>query len=347
LAAGELAPPDVDEENGEPVGGGPITLRQSTFDLTGSMTIQNDTGILTVENTSRLTAAGPVTANSPNGMVFNNATVAGSQITLASGNASGSGPTAVPGTAAVSLQSSTLTASSGLSVEGDSVALNNATLTAGSGRLSLEGGSVGLNNTVLEGDTVTVASRSFISAPDVAPNNGRITGNSEVNLTAQSEGMTIGVDVSANAESGTINLINNGGVLNASSSAGKIFRAAFVNVSSPGGLLFDRMNVNSSRRVNLTAGSLPGTLAVVQNTSFSGAADVNIAGHTVVLNQVDFASGSSVTLSSLIGQLAADPNTGKQVQGGFVNYINNVNYGGAPAQNFTGPGQPITIRALP
>lgn len=331
LAAGEIV---LDEDSVTP-GAGPIRLTRSTFDLTGSMTVENNTGILIVDNTSRITAAGAVTASSPSGLAFNGATVAGSQINLSSGNEEG--------TASVSLQNSSLTASAGLSATGDTIDFNNATLTASSD-LRVQGGTVGLNNTVLEGESVTVTSAGFISAPNVAPNNGRITGNSTVTLTAQSGGMTLGVDVSANDVSGTVNLINNSGVLNAS--GGKTFQAAFVNVSSPGGLLFDNTRVNSSQRVSFTAGNQPGTLAVVQNTSFTGAADVNIAGHTVVLNQVDFAQGSSVTLSSLLGQLAPNPNTGQQVQGGFVNYIQNVNYGGAPAQNFTGAGQPITIRPV-
>ena len=324
---------DLDEES---VGAGSINLTGSTFDLTGSMTLENDTGVLTVDNNSRINAAGSVNMSSPNGLVFDNVTVSGSEINLSSGNE--------PATAAVSVQNASFTATSGIGVQGDSVALNNTTLAAGTA-LSLQGGSIGLNNTVLQGDTVTVASDTFLSAPDVAPNNGRITGNSEVNITAQSEGMTLGVDVSASATSGRINIVNNGGVLNAN--GGKIFQAAIINVSSPGGLLFDSTTVTSSQRVSLTAGNLPGTLAVLQNTSFTGAADVNIAGHTVVLNQVDFASGSTVTLSSLLGQLAANPNSGQQVQGGLVNYIRNVSYGGAPAQDFTGVGKPIAIRALP
>ncbi|MFO1501445.1 MAG: FecR family protein [Verrucomicrobiota bacterium] len=328
-----LSAGDLDEEA---VGDGSINVTGSTFNLTSSMTLVNDTGVLTVGNNTRINAAGPLSATSPNGLVFDNVTASGSQVNLSSGNEAG--------TAAVSLQNSSLTAGARLGVEGNSVAMNNATLTAGAA-LSIQGGSVSLNNTVLQGDTVTVASDTFLSAPNVAPNNGRITGNSDVSISAQSEGMTIGVDVSASASSGTINMVNNGGVLNAN--GGKVFQAAIINVTSPGGLLFDSTTLNSGQRVSLNAGNRPGTLAVLQNTSFTGAADVNIAGHTVVLNQVDFASGSTVTLSSLLGQLAANPNSGQQVQGGFVNYIRNVNYGGAPAQDFTGPGRPITIRALP
>jgi hypothetical protein len=66
----------------------------------------------------------------------------------------------------------------------------------------------------------------------------------------------------------------------------------------------------------------------------------------VVLNSVEFASGSTVMLRSLDGTLAPNPNSNQQIQGGKVNYILNVNYGGQPAQNFTGPGKPITIGTL-
>jgi hypothetical protein len=332
LTGGSAGIIDLDETPG-----GPIKLTKSTFDLTGSMNVNNNSGVLTVDNVSRITAAGSVTVNSRGGMAFDNATVAGNQINLAT--VGGTGTQAGSAT----LQNSTFTSSSGISVQSGAVSLNNATLTANSA-ITVQGSSVGLNNTVLDGERVTVNSSGFISAPNVAPNNGRITGISQVNLTSQSGGMTIGVNVSANAASGAINVANNGGVLNVG--GGRMFQAAFVNVSSPGGLLFDNTTVSSATRVNFTAGSQPGTLAVVQNTSFTGAADVNIAGHTVVLNQVNFASGSAVSLSSALGQLAPNPNTGQQVQGGFVNYIQNVNYGGAPAQDFTGAGKPITIRPL-
>jgi hypothetical protein len=317
-------------------GAGPVRVTKSTFDLTGAMSIQNNSGTLVVDNASRVTAAGAVTVNSRDGATFDNVTIGGSQVSVNSGNDNL--------TAGVTAQNSAFTSSGGVNVTANAVGLNNASVTA-AGDLNVQSGSVTLNNTVLAGDRVIVSSDGFISAPNVAPNNGSITGNSEVDLTAQSGGMTIAVDVSANTTSGTINLNNNGGILNAG--GGKVFRAAFVNVSSPGGLLFDGTTVNSGTRVNMTAGSQPGTLAVVQNTSFTGAADVNIAGHTVVLNQVNFASGSVVGLSSALGQLAPSPNTGKQVQNGFVNYIQNVNYGGQPAQDFTGPGKPITIRTLP
>ena len=71
---------------------------------------------------------------------------------------------------------------------------------------------------------------------------------------------------------------------------------------------------------------------------------VNLAAHTLILKNINFADGSQVTLRSYYGLLAANPNTGASPVAGYVNFISNVNYGGKPAQNFIGSG--ITIAKL-
>jgi hypothetical protein len=82
----------------------------------------------------------------------------------------------------------------------------------------------------------------------------------------------------------------------------------------------------------------------VNSVSFTSFNNVNLAAHTLVLENVNFGGGSSVLLKSYIGQLAANPNTGAAPVAGYVNFINNVLYGGQPAQNFIGNG--ITIANL-
>lgn len=63
-------------------------------------------------------------------------------------------------------------------------------------------------------------------------------------------------------------------------------------------------------------------------------AEIAMAARTINLVNVDFANGSIVNLFVQTGMLAPDPNTGKSSQAGYVNFINNVTYGGNPAQNY-------------
>jgi hypothetical protein len=83
----------------------------------------------------------------------------------------------------------------------------------------------------------------------------------------------------------------------------------------------------------------------VQNARLGGA-QVSLDARTVVLEGVDFKSGSQVQISSGLGVLADSPNTGQPVDPRKVNFIRQVTYGGQPAQNFTGQSSsPITFRA--
>jgi hypothetical protein len=86
-------------------------------------------------------------------------------------------------------------------------------------------------------------------------------------------------------------------------------------------------------------------LIQLQNLDFGGFATVNMTAHTINLTNADFANGSAVSLTSHFGVLAAGANTNQPSVPGDVNFINNVTYGGSPAQNHivsSGPG--ITIR---
>jgi hypothetical protein len=77
-----------------------------------------------------------------------------------------------------------------------------------------------------------------------------------------------------------------------------------------------------------------------------GGASVALDARTIALEGVDFKSGSQVQLSSGLGVLADAPNTGRPVEPRKVNFIQNVTYGGQPAQNAIGQsGAGITLRA--
>ncbi len=64
------------------------------------------------------------------------------------------------------------------------------------------------------------------------------------------------------------------------------------------------------------------------------ASDVLVQSRTIALRDVNFSNGSRVLLESQIGRLAQNPNTGVPPVPGMVNFVNNVTYGGAPAQRF-------------
>jgi len=115
--------------------------------------------------------------------------------------------------------------------------------------------------------------------------------------------------------------------------------------------LFGRMiNVTAGRHLNVENSALTGAAVSMQametlswnNVSMSGLNTISLSARTLVLEDVAFPSGSTVGLRSELGLLAPNPNTRQSVMAGHVNFINNVTYGGAPAQNAIGAG--ITIR---
>ena len=77
-----------------------------------------------------------------------------------------------------------------------------------------------------------------------------------------------------------------------------------------------------------------------------GGERVSLDARTVALEGVDFKDGSTVVLSSGLGLLAGNPNTGRPVEPRKVNFIRNVTYGGLPAESVISRSlSPITLRA--
>jgi hypothetical protein len=93
-------------------------------------------------------------------------------------------------------------------------------------------------------------------------------------------------------------------------------------------VVFDYGSSLSSSSTRLAATNLMS----LNNTVFF-TQDVSLQARTIALSNVQFAQGSSVTLRSQSGQLAPNPNTNQPVRLGDVNFIHNVQYGKAPAQN--------------
>jgi hypothetical protein len=93
----------------------------------------------------------------------------------------------------------------------------------------------------------------------------------------------------------------------------------------------------TARTVHLQAGELMSLTSVAFQVP-----DVSLQARTIALRNIDFAAGSTVLLRSQSGQLAPNPNTNQPVKLGDVNFIQNVNYGGHPAQQAVSGGS-ITI----
>ena len=97
-----------------------------------------------------------------------------------------------------------------------------------------------------------------------------------------------------------------------------------------------RLLPDRAQSISLRAGELMDLNAVTFQVQ-----DVSLQARTIALRNVDFVTGSTVSLRSQSGQLAPNPNTNQPVRLGDVNFIQNVNYGGKPAQQAVGSS--ITI----
>ena len=111
------------------------------------------------------------------------------------------------------------------------------------------------------------------------------------------------------------------------------------------GLYGSNVKVSSSgSSIDVNGGSFYGSTLLmkaanqikVNNTYFSFNT-INMAAKTIILENIDFASYMNVYLQSKYGQLAPNPNTGASPIAGYVNFVNNVTYGGDPAQNHVNP----------
>ena len=104
---------------------------------------------------------------------------------------------------------------------------------------------------------------------------------------------------------------------------GATIAAANITLTAGHGILLDNVTMTGDRFTataldDISAGSAAHTL------DLSGFAAVNISGHTLVFENVNF--GGDPNLRSDVGQLADRPNTRQRVQPGYVNFVNDVTY---------------------
>ncbi len=121
---------------------------------------------------------------------------------------------------------------------------------------------------------------------------------------------------------------------------------------------FNTLNVTAAQGLAVNSGSFNGVAGMstaqaaftagetltMNGPSFGNVSTIALTARTINLSNVDFLNGTIVNLSSQLGQLAANPNTGAASVPGHVNFIQNVSYNGNPAQLFVGSTINISVR---
>ena len=104
---------------------------------------------------------------------------------------------------------------------------------------------------------------------------------------------------------------------------GAVISAPTVILTAGNGILLDNVTLHSST-LNLTAVNDIRVGSATHAQDLSSLTDVNISGHTLVFENVNF--DGSPKLQSQLGLLAANPNTRQIVQRGYVNFFAGVTY---------------------
>ncbi len=218
--------------------------------------------------------------------------------------------------------------------------LNNCSLTAssvngntdisiGNGGTLSSSSQVTLNNTLLTASSIDVFSGAMLTISGTTPAAGQINGTSGIFLDSTS-GATVGVNLLSDPQNGNISMNNSSGLLTVNN--GAQLTASSINLDSGDDILVDSIAPPAANSINLTAG---GT-ATMQNTDMSNVGALNVNAHTVVLMNFALPNNGSATFTVANGVLAPNPNTSAGIVPGDLNFIKNVTYQGALANNGQG-----------
>ncbi len=189
---------------------------------------------------------------------------------------------------------------------------------------TITGNSVGFianDQVTIQADNVTVSSNASISAGVVNLVGGTI-GVTVTNSSSTSSGPV-------NVTSGTDISIANSTLTSSSTPPGSSFTAGRVNLTA-----VHVVTVVNSTLVTPRPVILAGSAINLNGVDVGSATNVDMQARTINLSNINFPSLSTVNLTSQNGKLAPNPNTNAASVVGDVNFITNVMYGGAPAQNF-------------
>ena len=174
----------------------------------------------------------------------------------------------------------------------------------------------------------TVGGIALTSLADVTLRQGLITANASglpahsaaflrfVNLTGGTDVNVAGTHITAssfNAQAGRSITLNSGAIITAPN----------MTLTAGDGILLDNVTMTGNR-LHLTAANAVRLGGASHNVDLSAIADLNISGHTLVFENVNF--GGDPVLKSQLGLLAANPNTRQLVQRGYVNFFDGVTY---------------------
>jgi len=137
------------------------------------------------------------------------------------------------------------------------------------------------------------------------------------------------------------------GDLNATTTFVQNFGGGIVMESLSGNLNLNNVTLDASGFIDVFAAD---TLSLSNSSLMPGDNFIYMQARTVDLQNINFPAGSIVDLRSQFGMLAPNPSTSQPSLAGHVNFIQNVLYNGAPAQNEvpisqggSGPGNAIQI----
>lgn len=215
-----------------------------------------------------------------------------------------------------------------ISTPGD-LSLASVRLVNGIGNIGLNSGStISLNNSA-----VLPAGEMILTAP-VAIN---LFWSQDAFLGQQ--GFSGGNALITDPNTGAVNIIAQSGSLTVSATS---IQAHYLTLNSGDSILLDAAgHTLTATGPGATANFTAPNLITVNNADLTHFGVVNMAANTLNLSDVSFAAGSTITLKSLLGLL----NVGSSVPG-HVNFIQNVTYGGNPAQNYVNNGGGITVTTL-
>ena len=200
-----------------------------------------------------------------------------------------------------------------------------------SGNVGLTSGStINLDNSSIEGSGHVVLK---------APTAINITGGPDIEFGQPGDN-----DLITSASSGSVTISATPGKLTVMNTS---IQAHFLALNSGDSILLDASgHTLTATGAGATANFTAPNLVTVNNANLAAYGVVNMAANTINLFNVAFGNGL-VTLKSLNGVLAPNPNTGAVSVPGDVNFLYNVTKNGSPAQNFVNNGGGITVAKLP
>ena len=224
-----------------------------------------------------------------------------------------------------------------------SLGLNFSSVSAGGVSFSQTGAPLVLNNSSISGSgdlfifapSIDMVNSKFSAGGDLQVSTTHLSGGSGGNFTASGFGASFNPQFTAGGTA-TINADGDIVLVQSLTSAPQASYTAGGNMTLTN-VAFTGPSLGIAQSVSLTANNL----MTMNNVAFQ-AVSVSLDARTLAMRNVNFAPGSSVTLKSQTGLLAPNPNTNQPVQLGKVNFIQNVKYGGQPAQNAIGTG--ITLK---